>query len=274
MIPARRGKWLALAAWGAGMWTVATAAQWEQPSGKWEKLADCRYVPNAADDGDSFYVRHGGDTFLFRLYAVDTPETMMTYADRVEAQARHFGITPAQAIKAGLEAERFTRRLLLGSSFTVETCWQDAKGNSPVPRYYAVITANGKDLAGELAAAGLARVFGFTPPLPGFSLPKLEVLERLARLGHLGAYAFAKGTPSSQPPSTASNPSAAPAGGKIDVNTATEAQLVAVPGIGPHYARELIAGRPYENLDAIIRVKGIGPKTLAKLAPYLSVAGD
>jgi len=44
-----------------------------------------------------------------------------------------------------------------------------------------------------------------------------------------------------------------------------------VPGIGPHYAKLIITGRPYEKVEDITRVRGIGPKTLAKLAPFLVV---
>ena len=60
---------------------------------------------------------------------------------------------------------------------------------------------------------------------------------------------------------------------QVDLNTATKEQLMAVPGIGDAYADKIIAGRPYKNLEAILRVKGIGPKTLARLEPYLSAGG-
>ncbi len=270
--------------------TCVQAEFWEPASGKYQTLRDCRYIESGADDGDSFLVRQGGKEFLFRLYSVDTPETSMSYPQRVADQAAHFGITPAQAVKIGREAEAFTRRLLQAGAFTVQTCWQDAKGASQMKRYYVVITlGNGKDLAELLAGAGLARVYGFTPTTPGFSLPRLQGLERLAESRKLGAYGGGKAPPgagatavdasaSRLPPTIsayarpASSPAAAAAatGGKVNVNTATEAQLLAVPGIGPHYAKRLIEGRPYKNVDDLVRVNGIGPKTLRKLAPYLS----
>ena len=230
-------------------------------------------VESGANDGDSFMVKHGNKSFLFRLYSVDTAETTMSFPDRVSAQAAHFGITPDQALKAGLEAEKFAKRLLV-RPFTVQTCWQDAKGNSQVPRFYAVITlSDGKDLAEQLAAAGLARVYGFTPTTPGFSLPKLQSLERLARGRKLGAYALVKKNPAvaAATPSIFSKPTPAPVAAetKLNLNKATIAELVAVPGIGPHYAQEIVAGRPYATVDDLSRIRGIGPKTIVKLGPYV-----
>ena len=37
----------------------------------------------------------------------------------------------------------------------------------------------------------------------------------------------------------------------IDINTATEAELKAIPGIGDAYSKKIIAGRPYAKKDQI-----------------------
>lgn len=44
----------------------------------------------------------------------------------------------------------------------------------------------------------------------------------------------------------------------IDINTATEAQLKAIPGIGDVYAKKIIAGRPYAKKDQL-KTKSIVP---------------
>ncbi len=38
--------------------------------GKWVALTNCRYLPNPANDGDSFHVAAGNKKYLFRLYFI------------------------------------------------------------------------------------------------------------------------------------------------------------------------------------------------------------
>lgn len=55
-----------------------------------------------------------------------------------------------------------------------------------------------------------------------------------------------------------------PATGPVDVNTATLEQLETLPEIGPDLAQRIVAGRPYGEAKDLLRVKGIGEKTLEK----------
>ena len=60
----------------------------------------------------------------------------------------------------------------------------------------------------------------------------------------------------------------------VDVNRATQAELERLPRVGPALARRIIAWReqhgPYRSLDDLRHVRGIGPSTLALLAPVVT----
>jgi beta-lactamase superfamily II metal-dependent hydrolase len=64
---------------------------------------------------------------------------------------------------------------------------------------------------------------------------------------------------------------AVPATGRININTATQAELEGRPGVGPEIARRIIEGRPYSSVDDLDRVKGIGKKRLDEIRPLVTV---
>ena len=60
----------------------------------------------------------------------------------------------------------------------------------------------------------------------------------------------------------------------IDLNKGTMAQLMQLPGIGQKRAEDIIRYRlvhPFRRVPDLMRVKGIGPKTFAKLKPLVKV---
>ena len=60
----------------------------------------------------------------------------------------------------------------------------------------------------------------------------------------------------------------------IDVNHAPAEELQKLPGIGPRLAQRIVDARvksPFKSVDHLRRVSGIGPKTLEKLRPFVTV---
>lgn len=291
----------------------------------WVVLKNCRLVPNAANDGDSFHVNAGGKEYLFRLYFADAAETDLSVPDRVEEQAEYFGVTTRQTVQLGIVAKNFAHEKL-ARPFTVRTCMQDAMGRSRMQRFYAFVETADGDLAELLVANGLARVHGSAATPVGLASPerewqKLERLEREAKAERIGGWGVAAGRMAtrlaSQPPKsgpdsfeaffhpekTATTPAAssagfqmpaatlapaptvppplsqstttpaarttqAPSGGNLDVNSASSAELVKIPGIGPVLAQRIIDARPLKSADDLRTVKGIGAKKYDKIRAF------
>lgn len=76
----------------------------------------------------------------------------------------------------------------------------------------------------------------------------------------------------------ASGPGSGERGGhaQVDLNRASEAELDALPGIGPALAARIVASRsdvgPFRTLEELERVPGIGPVLVARLKPLVRVA--
>ncbi|MFV8750896.1 ComEA family DNA-binding protein [Nannocystaceae bacterium ST9] len=65
--------------------------------------------------------------------------------------------------------------------------------------------------------------------------------------------------------------------GQVNINTASQAELELLPGIGPSIAGKMISYRneqKFEQLNHVMRIKGIGKKTYAKIKPYLKLEGE
>ncbi len=260
-----------------------------EASEPWVTFKNCRYLPNAANDGDSFHVRAGGKQYIFRLYFVDTPETDTSIAERVAEQAKYFHVNTAETLQIGHEAERFTRQKL-SHPFTVRTCLQDARGRSRLPRYFAFVQTDSADLGESLVANGLARVYGAASDPPEMDKAavewgKLQEYERKAKQQSIGGWGIGSGRlnirareqpgPSTDsfdaffhPETAVAKAAQVTAGAKLDVNTATMEALQNIPGVGNVLARRIIDGRPYKNADDLRHVKGIGAKKYEKLRPY------
>jgi competence protein ComEA len=62
---------------------------------------------------------------------------------------------------------------------------------------------------------------------------------------------------------------------RLDLNAASESDLVALPGIGPARAAAVVALRTrlggFQRVEDLLRVQGIGRATLAKIRPLVTV---
>jgi competence protein ComEA len=108
----------------------------------------------------------------------------------------------------------------------------------------------------------------------GFSVAALAILT-----GGLPVWAQqpGMGAPTSKTPATAPAATAAatPAATKVNINTADEAALTAIKGIGKSRAKAIIAYREanglFKSVDDLTKVKGIKEKSLSKFKDQLTV---
>jgi competence protein ComEA len=63
---------------------------------------------------------------------------------------------------------------------------------------------------------------------------------------------------------------------RIDLNRASVAELMRLPGVGLKKAQAIVAHRakqPFARVDDVTAVKGCGPSWLAKVKPFLTTGG-
>jgi len=77
------------------------------------------------------------------------------------------------------------------------------------------------------------------------------------------------------PVAALSQKGAAPAGEKINLNTATVEQLQALPGVGPSIAKSIVDYRTkvgkFNKIEEVLNVKGIGEKKFQQIKDRLTL---
>ncbi|MEV3961106.1 ComEA family DNA-binding protein [Nocardia sp. NPDC050193] len=136
----------------------------------------------------------------------------------------------------------------------------------------------GARVADAISAAGGA--------LDGADLAGLNLAQRLAdgdqvRVGpgepggRVPGSATISGGSAGSAPTTGTSGTGTPAGTPVDLNAATEAELDALPGVGPVTAKAIIAWRRtngrFTDVEQLAEVDGIGPARLARLRELVTV---
>jgi competence protein ComEA len=63
---------------------------------------------------------------------------------------------------------------------------------------------------------------------------------------------------------------------RLNLNTATVAELDGLPGVGRKRAEAIVARRaerPFQRVTELLRVKGFGPKLFGRVRPFVEVGG-
>jgi len=181
-----------------------------------------------------------------------------------------------------------------GDSFTVKI---PGKKKEYMGRVYCFVsTSAGNDLASMLTAGGFARVKGVGRKTPGGvsreeTVQRLRDLETAASMKRCGIWeksdpdrivalraeqrreeeelaklkkeAAGKVSGEDGPPGEVT---------RIDVNKASREELETIKGIGPVLAGRIIQARPFKSVDELVRVKGIGEKSLGKMKAYMTIS--
>jgi endonuclease YncB( thermonuclease family) len=162
---------------------------------KWTRLDACRYVPNKNNDGDSFLVNCANEKpFYVRLYFVDTPETDLSFPQRIQDQYDYFGVTMDEVTRGGAKARDYVRSVLASRVFSIHTRHASAQGRAKTIRYYGLVVVENRYLHEILLGEGLARNVGTKVALPTGEKSRdyaaaLGVVEERARMQRRGLWA-------------------------------------------------------------------------------------
>jgi competence protein ComEA len=195
---------------------------------------------------------------------------------RLEGTQSMMGQSPAHTTQATTEGSDAP----LGARSSTWKVWK------PVLRRVVAVTLGGLGLAG-IGALSMARPTGNTDSVPSAPPALAGMLAPTEWLATGTPSLDATKPPPCPPASTAepspeaaasrssptSNPAAVLPDGRIVLNLATPTELTKLPGIGQKRAEAIVALRTklrgFRKLSDLLRVKGIGVKSLKKLEPKL-----
>jgi competence ComEA-like helix-hairpin-helix protein len=128
-------------------------------------------------------------------------------------------------------------------------------------------------LAPALALAALLLAMGGTwiASPRAVAAPNTQVTTTKAPIANTTAQTARDGEPGQRP-------ARKEVSGKLNLNTATEDQLMMLPTVGPSKAERIVAWRKknggFKRVADLRRVKGFGYRTYKRLEPFLDIKGD
>ncbi len=123
-----------------------------------------------------------------------------------------------------------------------------------------------------VTALALFAMAGFFLGVGGAGPAEPVTIQRIAAEPGETAESARSDTPSAQPPAPSEEITLL-----VNINTATVQQLQALPGIGAVKAQAIVDYReehgPFQSVEELLEVKGIGPATLEKFREDVTVDG-
>lgn len=200
--------------------------------------------------------------YLF-LQQEDSTKESYTISTIPQEQTEQFNSNEQQQIKDKAKEKEITEQELKTEKILV-----DVKGAVKYPGVYELTMENRVIDAIELAG-------GYTEEAETKAINHAQKLQDemvifVPKIGEVIENSLSGGIATSVPPQNSGNTN-----DKVNINNADEATLTTLPGIGPSKAQAIISYReengPFESIDELKNVSGIGDKTFEKLMDLIDI---